>query len=117
MATGEKVPVVANAAGAGAVDVLKYIEASDAIFLRPGGHRTNLSGSQFSAHLQGKAVLEGFSLTRPASDFIASIASDSSLHGTAYTVKFADGTEMEVQDWLKRAFPIGAATRPSADQP
>lgn len=116
-AAAATVPAVAKGASPCAVDVLKYIEASGAVFFRPGGHRTNLTGHQFSAHLQGKSVLEGFSLTRSAGDFIANIASDSSLHGTVYSVKFPDGSEMEVQAWLTMAFSIGATTRPSADQP
>lgn len=89
-----------------AVDVLKYIETSDGIFLRPGGERTNLSGREFSAHLQGKAVLGGFSLTGSASNFIVEIASASSLHGTDYKVKLPDGAEIEAKVWLAQKFRI-----------
>jgi len=85
--------------------VLTYIEKSGATFLRPGARRLGLfTAAEFSAHLQAKAVLQGFSLTRPAAEFIKELASTSTLHGTAYRVRLPDGTERDVKEWLAERF-------------
>jgi hypothetical protein len=86
--------------------VLRYIEKSGGTFYRPGGRRTNYDGPKFSAHLRAKAVLNSVSLTVSAKEFIAKVATTSSLHGTAYWVALPDGTELELREWLAKKYRL-----------
>ncbi len=87
-----------------AVGVLEFIEKSEETFLRLGRYRTTYNGPRFSAHLRGKALLAGFSLTGSANKFIEQIASTSSLHGGTYRVRFPDGSETDLKAWLSQKF-------------
>ena len=87
-----------------ALGVLRYIEKSNGRFFRPKGSRTDFDGPHFSAHLQAKAMLFSFSLTRPAKEFVDEIASRSSLRHTAYRIRLPNGTEMDVKEWLGKRF-------------
>lgn len=91
-----------------AVGVLKHIEGSGLTFLRPGGLRARYDAAGFAKHLQGKAWLAQVSLTCSAREFIEKVATKSSLHGAAYRVRLADGTEKDLADWLEEKFPAKA---------
>lgn len=97
-----------------ALAVLEHIEKSEAVFLRPGGLRTNFDGKGFAAHLRAKAALMNFSLIQPAPAFIEKVATSSSRHGAAYLIRLPDGEEMQVAEWLKQKF---RASRPQPDPP
>jgi hypothetical protein len=93
-----------------AIAILRYIENSDATFLRPGKH-SKFNGKDFASWLQGKSLLQRVSLTSSAQDFLDKIASESSLHHQPYTVQLPNGTEISLRDWLSKKFKLDERKR------
>lgn len=102
----EKIRKALDDIEATAVGVLRYIEKSNGTFLRPGARHSRYTAERFAAHLQTKAALASFTLTRPAKEFIEQIATKSSLHDTAYRVILPDGTEKDLKEWLGEKFRL-----------
>lgn len=90
-----------NATG---VQVLKAIEESKDVFVRPGGRVLGgtFDGPTFANHLRTKASLQQVLVTIPAREFVEKVATQSSLHNSAYSVRMEDGTEMLLKDWLEK---------------
>jgi len=78
--------------------LLNVIAESKTTFIRNG---IEYSGAQAKTHLQEKLDYAG-SYIQSADDFIAYIASKSSITGKPYYVKSPDGTVMESDKWLHK---------------
>ena len=76
--------------------LLNYIENSQARFFRNG---TEYNARDAADHLRGKLGHAGGKV-KTAEDFIAGVASKSSVSGEPYKVKLSDGKEIETGPWL-----------------
>ena len=79
------------------VYLLNTVGSSDLVFIRNGAEH---NGKEAKAHLQQKLDTVGF-LIHTAEDFINYIGSASSITGTPYYVRLADGTQMKAGDWMR----------------
>jgi hypothetical protein len=78
--------------------LLNYLETSNVIFVRNGEEH---SVKEAKEHLQMKLKKAG-NHVKTANDFIARIASKSSMSGKPYYVKLSDGTMIESEKWLRK---------------
>ena len=76
--------------------LLNVIGTSKVIFVRNG---VEYPGTEAKAHLQMKLEAAGDAI-QTVDDFIAGIASHSSMTGQPYYIEFPDGTMMEAEKWL-----------------
>jgi hypothetical protein len=78
-------------------ELLRYVEHSDARFIRNGSEYSAKEGAD---HLRAKLAKAGGKV-KTAEDFIEGIASKSYLSGEKYLVKFKDGRTEPTGDWLR----------------
>ena len=77
--------------------LLQKIESTDATFIRNGKNYTSKQGVE---HVRAKYEHFKKEIKTPE-DFIRLSATQSLVSGKPYRVRFADGHEMRVADWLK----------------
>lgn len=79
-------------------ELLSFVQNSKARFIRNGQEYPAAEGAK---HLRDKLDHAG-DRVKTAEDFITGIASQSSLSGKLYLVKFADGRTQPTGEWLRK---------------
>jgi hypothetical protein len=78
-------------------ELISFVQTSDVRFIRNGQEYSAAEGAD---HLRQKLARAG-DRVKTTDDFITGIASQSSISGQPYLVKFADGHTQPAGDWLR----------------